>query len=252
MTETDTQHFMQGGEAYQSFRPDYPPELVQRLADCCQQHRLAVDVGCGTGQLSRLLVPHFDQVLGTDVSASQIQQADQQRQAGLSFACAPCDAIPLADGCADLIVAAQAAHWFELAAFYREARRLASADALIVLLSYGVPYLEDPLNSVFQQGYWQTVHHCWPAQRAAVENGYLELDFPFTPLPLAPGFIRRSLNYHQLEGYIRTWSAFRQAQQQGDPCFAAFFQQLQRAWQAPLDHNKPLVWPVAVRAGYCC
>lgn len=38
-------------------------------------HVLVVDLGCGTGQLSRVLAPHFQQVVGIDVSESQLEQA---------------------------------------------------------------------------------------------------------------------------------------------------------------------------------
>ena len=36
---------------------------------------LAVDLGCGTGQNSRLLAPHFQEVVGIDVSKSQLEEA---------------------------------------------------------------------------------------------------------------------------------------------------------------------------------
>ena len=34
---------------------------------------MAVDVGCGSGQVTRALAPHFRRVVGLDVSAAQIQ-----------------------------------------------------------------------------------------------------------------------------------------------------------------------------------
>lgn len=36
---------------------------------------LAVDIGCGSGQSSRSLTPHFKQVVGTEVSEVQLLQA---------------------------------------------------------------------------------------------------------------------------------------------------------------------------------
>lgn len=51
------------------------------LLHCCpspqkgRPHVLAVDLGCGTGQLSRVLAPHFKEVVGIDVSESQLEQA---------------------------------------------------------------------------------------------------------------------------------------------------------------------------------
>lgn len=36
---------------------------------------LAVDVGCGTGQNSRLFAPHFKEVVGVDISECQLEEA---------------------------------------------------------------------------------------------------------------------------------------------------------------------------------
>lgn len=44
----------------------------------CQSRRpfrLAVDVGCGSGQGTVLLAPYFTQVLGLDVSPAQLEMA---------------------------------------------------------------------------------------------------------------------------------------------------------------------------------
>jgi predicted TPR repeat methyltransferase len=44
--------FDDGGQAYARFRPEYPPVLASYLASLVPGHFLAVDVGCGTGQLT--------------------------------------------------------------------------------------------------------------------------------------------------------------------------------------------------------
>ncbi|WP_208994653.1 class I SAM-dependent methyltransferase [Pseudovibrio sp. WM33] len=68
-------HFQNAGESYAKYRPTYPSELVEFLASKCQQHNLALDVGCGNGQFSSMIARHFRQVLATDVSVSQIENA---------------------------------------------------------------------------------------------------------------------------------------------------------------------------------
>lgn len=49
--------FDQGGRAYARFRPEYPPALAAFLASVAPDKRLAVDVGCGNGQLTAQLAP---------------------------------------------------------------------------------------------------------------------------------------------------------------------------------------------------
>lgn len=66
--------------------------------------RLTVDVGCGEGRLSRVLAEGGHTVVGVDSSPTLAALA---RAAGglREVLDAPADSIPLADGCADLVIA---------------------------------------------------------------------------------------------------------------------------------------------------
>ncbi|MCB1830324.1 MAG: class I SAM-dependent methyltransferase [Gammaproteobacteria bacterium] len=240
-------HFQQGGAAYAQSRPTYPPELAQLLAGYCVGKQLAVDVGCGTGQLSVLLADHFDRVIATDVSADQLAHA--QPRPNVVYQCESAERMSAGDGAADLIVAAQAAHWFNLPRFYRECGRVGRPGAVIALVSYGVPYLEGPLNARFQQFYWQQTTRFWPAGRQHVETGYAELPFPFATLPTPGLFIHRDWQLDQLLDYIKTWSACRAARDGGDgEIFDGFFDELIKFWGERCS-NQRITWPIAMRLG---
>ena len=58
--------------------------------------------------------------------------------------------MPLPDKSASLVTAAQAAHWFDLPAFYAEARRVLMPDSILALISYGVLRLEPELDERFR------------------------------------------------------------------------------------------------------
>lgn len=75
--------FDQGGQAYARFRPEYPPALAAYLASLAPDTALAVDVGCGNGQLSKLLAAHFEAVAGFDPSEDQIAHAAPQRTSSM-------------------------------------------------------------------------------------------------------------------------------------------------------------------------
>ena len=47
------------------------------LIDFSKPFKVAVDVGCGSGQSTRPLAPHFEKVIGIDVSEAQIAAARQ-------------------------------------------------------------------------------------------------------------------------------------------------------------------------------
>ena len=67
--------FEQGGARYAAGRPVYPGKLAFTLEGLVSNHTLAVDVGCGTGQLSVLLAEHFKSVRAFDPSESQLAHA---------------------------------------------------------------------------------------------------------------------------------------------------------------------------------
>jgi ubiquinone/menaquinone biosynthesis C-methylase UbiE len=69
-------HFSTRSADYASYRPTYPRELVDYLAGLCERTDVALDVGCGTGQLSVLLAERFPWVVATDASEQQIARAE--------------------------------------------------------------------------------------------------------------------------------------------------------------------------------
>lgn len=238
--------FDSNGKRYANYRPEYPQKLAEFISSIAKEKSLALDVGCGNGQLTRLLAPYFDAVIGTDPSKSQLENATVIEN--VRYLQEPAEKISLADNSVDLITVAQAAHWFDLDEFYSQVRRVAKKDAIIALISYGVPYIADPVNSAFQQGYWQDVHEFWTHERAHVETGYANLYFPFEPVG-APSFsYQKHLSIDEFIAYITTWSSYANARAKGkEQKFECFFEALRRVW--PADECKDVVWPVSVKIG---
>jgi SAM-dependent methyltransferase len=239
--------FDQGGQAYARFRPEYPPELAAFLAAQAPDHGTAVDVGCGNGQLTRLLVPYFDRVIGVDPSADQIANAVPDD--GIDYRCAPAERLPVADASAGLVAAAQAAHWFDLPAFYGEVRRVGIPGALLALVSYGVLTLEPELDARFQAFYRDGIGPYWPPERRLVDSGYATLAFPFDECAAPPLAIRLDWRLPDLLGYVGTWSAVRSAREAGqDRLLAGFAADLAAAWGDP-QRRRPVAWPINMRIG---
>lgn len=239
--------FDRGGRAYARFRPDYPPALAAFLASVAPDTRLAVDVGCGNGQLTQLLAPHFDAVLGLDPSADQIEHAQPGER--LRYQCAPAERLPLADRSVGLMTAAQAAHWFDLPAFYREVRRVAVPGAVIALISYGVLRLEPALDARFQRFYRDEIGPYWPPERALVDGGYATLDFPFDEMQAPALEIHVDWPLDGLLGYLLTWSSVRAAREAGhEQLLLDFARDITALW-GNADTPRTLVWPLNMRIG---
>lgn len=239
--------FERGGEAYARFRPGYPDQLAASLAALAPSRQLAVDVGCGNGQLTRQLACHFDAVLGCDASAEQI--ANAVPAPGVSYRCAPAEALPVADGSVSLLVAAQAAHWFDLPAFYAEVRRAVVPGGVVALISYGVLQFEPALDARFQRFYRDEIGAYWPPERRLVDTGYATLDFPFAEMAAPPLSMRVLWSLPQLLGYLSTWSAVRRAGDAGqEALLRAFADDFAALWGDP-QGQRALAWPIAMRLG---
>jgi SAM-dependent methyltransferase len=240
-------HFSEVAAAYAAHRPSYPAALVDFLARLAPARRLAWDSGCGSGQLSVLLAGSFERVMATDASAEQIARAASHPH--VEYRCAPADASGLPAGVADLATAAQAAHWFDLPAYYAEVRRVARPRAIVALISYGVVTADPAVDAVIRPFYRDVLASYWPPERRHVDDEYRSLPFPFEELD-APAFeIRLEWQLANLVGYVATWSAvwaLERAEGQGP--FAAFRGALARAW-GPATSVRTVRWPLALRVG---
>ena len=236
-----------GGAAYAQFRPQYPPALASWLASRAPDLQLALDVGCGNGQLTTQLALHFDDVVGTDPGAEQIAHALAHER--VRYLCAPAEQLPLPDHGASLITAAQAAHWFDLPAFYAEARRVAKQGALLALISYGVLRLPAPLSERFSRFYRDAMGPFWPPERRRVDEGYAGLPFPFAELTAPALSIDVEWTLAQFLGYVATWSAVRQAREAGrGDLLDRFANDMTKAWGDP-QSVQPIRFPLNMRVG---
>jgi SAM-dependent methyltransferase len=232
-------------DRYARFRPDYPAALIDVLANYCASHRVALDVGCGSGQLSRALTDRFERVIAADVSAAQVRDAKPHPK--VEYQVAPAQALPVPDRSVDLVTAAQAAHWFDLHAFYDEVRRVTRVGGVVALLSYGVPALGGNLSRLFDDWYWGDAHQFWPGARHHVETGYRDLPFGFEEHALPALSIERDWSLAEFLGYISTWSATKQATGAGRDLVAEARRALAHEW--PHESAVPITWPITGRVG---
>jgi SAM-dependent methyltransferase len=240
-------HFSRQASDYAKFRPQYPRALFQFIAALAPNDRLALDGATGNGQAAVALAEFFQKVIALDASADQIARALPNDLVEYRVAAAESTGLA-AHSCAALTVA-QALHWFELDAFYAEARRVLQPGGMLAVWAYNELRITPKVDALVRRFHDDIVGPYWPVERKMVGRGYRDLPFPFDEIE-APAFqieVRWSL--HHLLGYLRTWSATQRflATQGRDPV-AAVAADLATAWGTPAE-ERPAIWPLTIRIG---
>ncbi|MCQ4309573.1 class I SAM-dependent methyltransferase [Pseudomonas stutzeri] len=235
-------------DEYAQFRPTYPDDLFRWLADRSPRRRYALDVAAGSGQATLPLLDHFEQVLACDASPHQLTGSSGWRSA-TRFA-AQAERLPLRDGMVDLLVVAQALHWFATPAFFAEAKRVLAPDGFFCAWCYSLLRIEPTLDSVIARLHGETLNGYWPQGRASVDAGYRDIHAPFETLEPPDFAIEAHWNLPQLLGYMRTWSAVKQWQKvHGNDPITQLAPELTQRWGDP-ERQRKVRWPLHFLAGY--
>ncbi|KAH9922130.1 S-adenosyl-L-methionine-dependent methyltransferase [Fomitopsis serialis] len=134
---------------YAAARPTYPKQLYDFLfahhgRDPRARWDTALDLGCGTGQATLELTP-FKNVIGSDPSEGMLVQAREvvksrpelDRPGRFKFVQSAAEELGwLEEGSVDLIVSAQAAHWFDWAKLWPEAARVLKPGGTLAAWGY--------------------------------------------------------------------------------------------------------------------
>jgi SAM-dependent methyltransferase len=156
-------------EDYERGRPGWPPEVVDIPG--VSAAATVLELGAGTGKLTRLLVSRFDRVVA-------IEPAEPMRQMLVTF-CPEVEAltgtaqeIPLADASVDAVFAAEAFHWFaDQKALAEIARVLRPHAALVLMWNLPAGPTEPSIAAV---------------ERLLTERGPARTEFGADPLDLNP------------------------------------------------------------------
>lgn len=203
--------FSAQSELYQQARPTYPQSLIDSLIRQLKGFDCAWDCGAGSGQLTRLIAPYFQQVIATDLSQNQLDQAPAL--SNVRYVQQAAEQCSFPDQYFDLITVAQAIHWFDFEKFYAEVKRTLKADGVIAVIGYGLLTLEDAfLNDRLQQLYHQTLKGYWDAERHYIDEHYQTIPFPFEEIAMPQFQIELGWTGQQLWDYLNTWSAVKHYQ----------------------------------------
>lgn len=206
--------FSERSADYARSRPLYPAALYAWLAELCPQRRCVWDCACGNGQAAVGLSPYFERVVATDVSAEQIES--HLEGDNIQYSVAPAEQSGLPDRSVDLILVAQALHWFDYDRFWPEVKRVAGERAVFCAWGYDWFTISPKIDETFIAPLRSALEPFWNPRNQILWRGYqpAEIKFPFEPIA-APRFeIEMTWSAEQLVGYLQTWSAYKLSQEQ--------------------------------------
>ena len=239
-------HFSKQAADYAKFRPRYPQQLFDYLGSIAAGRPLAWDCGTGNGQAAVGLASVFDHVIATDASEKQIANSEPHER--VEYRVAPAENSGIAPRTVDLIMVAQALHWFDLDRFYAEARRVLKPNGVLASSAYNLLHIEPPTDAVVNRYYYDVVGPFWPAERKLVEQ-FAHLPFPFPKIDPPEFEMTAQWDLDQLVGYLRTWSSTRRfiAAKGNDP-LEQIIDELRAAWGNP-EQTREVIWPLTLRVG---
>lgn len=197
--------FSTQAKQYQKFRPHYPDLLYSFLYSKVGDFDSAWDCGTGNGQVAVELSKKFKKVFATDISENQLKQANLKDN--IIYSLGNAEKTDFADNTFDLITVAQAAHWFDLEYFYKEAIRVAKPNAVIAVWGYNLLRISTEIDKVIDRFYNDILGEYWDVERKLIQDEYKSIAFPFKEFEVPKFEIVVNWNFEQLLGYLDSWSS---------------------------------------------
>lgn len=232
---------------YVKFRPHYPGELFEYLRSIVPATNLAWDCGTGNGQVAEQLAAFFAKVEATDISRQQLDKARPNPH--IRYTLQPAEKTDFADGSFDLVTVAQAIHWFDFDAFYKEVNRTLRPGGILAVIGYGLLHITPEIDTVIRKLYVEIVGKYWDRERKYVDENYLTIPFPYPPVPTPYFAYKETWSREHLTGYLSTWSAVQHymKEEHRDPV-ALIAEALQTAWGDTPERE--VHFPILLRIGH--
>lgn len=198
-------NFSSQAEDYSRYRPKYPAGVYEFLRSRLKGFEKAWDCGTGNGQVAVELSSFFTNVEATDISLNQLKNAEKRDNIHYSVQPAERTSFPAQNF--DLIITAQAIHWFRFEDFYAEVKRCLKPQGLLAVLGYGLFSSNPETNRIIAHFYNDIIGPFWDKERRYLEDEYKTIPFPFRELETPQFNQQYEWTISQLLGYLRTWSA---------------------------------------------
>jgi 2-polyprenyl-3-methyl-5-hydroxy-6-metoxy-1,4-benzoquinol methylase len=238
-------NFIKQASFYAKYRPSYPLAMYDCILEQVEQRGRAWDCATGSGQVAFQLSKYFDEVIGTDISQPQLDNA--QLASNIQYMVSPAEQTPFEDHSFDLITVAQAIHWFDIAQFYEEVRRLASAKAMLAVIGYNRLLVNEQIDPIIHAYYEKMFTGVgFKGCRRLVESEYKTIPFPFEEIQTPNFSADYQWSIEDLNGFFYSWSSVQKYREQHneDPT-VSIIDELRGVW----GEKRKVSFPVFMRLG---
>ncbi len=239
-------NFSAQAKGYSVYRPHYPQDMIAYIISFTENKGKALDAATGNGQVAAAIAPFFTTVYGIDISATQLENAAQQ--SNIIYKEERAEQTSFSDDEFDLITVAQAIHWFDFDAFYKEVYRILKPPGIIAVMGYGLFQTDAKTDRIIHLFYFAIIGTYWDAERRYIDEDYKTIPFPFEEIYIEKQFSNTfTWTFEQLIGYLETWSAVQHYIKQNDSNPLDIIRDdLKESWE---KSDKQVTFPLLLRIG---
>ena len=203
----------------------------------------------------------YKNVIATDTSQNQLQLAPDLPNVRYQQTSPLMNEIDLhhnvaAQSSVDVVTVAQALHWFDISAFYRQANSLLKKPhGVIAAWCYTAPKINESVDSVFNRYYIESKPY-WDPARNILDDEYRSIDFPFMPVDgeahTGP-FTFKTEKLFDLDAYfayLKSSSGYQMPLKKGVELLRSdVTEDFERAWNEDGNTHKIATFPIYLRIG---
>ncbi|TDE30357.1 class I SAM-dependent methyltransferase [Flavobacterium ranwuense] len=238
-------NFSKQAAQYSKFRPQYPDEMIDYLVSFVKNKGVTLDIATGNGQVAHKLSQVFETVYGIDISQNQLDNAIPK--VNIIYKVAAAENTLFKDQEFDLIMVAQAVHWFDFDLFYKEIYRILKPEGIFAILGYGLFSTNSDSDKILRNFYHNIIGQYWDAERKYLDENYKTIPFPFNEIVTDPFENKLTWTFEELIGYLETWSATQHYISKNDSNPLDLIRDdLKISWQ---KSDKKVTFPLLLRIG---
>ena len=139
-------------EIYSKYRPDYSNEAIDYVISQTKlnEKNVVADIGSGTGKLTKSFLERGHKVYGIEPNENMRTKAEENLKVFNNFISinGSSDETTLSDKSIDLIVVAQAFHWFDAKKFLLECKRILRDNGYVAIIYNNGDYSKPIINEI--------------------------------------------------------------------------------------------------------